>query len=102
VYTWTPEKNQINKRKHGIYLSEVVDVFDDPHLLEWYDAVHSADEDRYITIGRLYGRVIFWVVTTDKANDEVCLIMARKATSKEQEAYNEHYRRETAGDRGVC
>jgi uncharacterized DUF497 family protein len=101
VYTWTEKKNQINKDKHGIYLSEVIDVFDDPNLLEWYDAAHSINEDRYITIGRLHGRVIFFVVTTDKANDEVRLIMARKAEPKEQEAYNEHYRRETGGDRGI-
>jgi hypothetical protein len=41
VYTRTEEKNRLNKKKHGFYLSDIVDVFDDPHLLEFYDAAHS-------------------------------------------------------------
>ena len=52
MYTWTEEKNKLNKVKHGFYLSDIVDVFDDPHLMEFYDAAHSSlDEDRYITLG---------------------------------------------------
>jgi uncharacterized DUF497 family protein len=42
VFTWTEEKNQLNKKKHGFFLSEIVDVFDDPHLIDWYDTVHSS------------------------------------------------------------
>ena len=48
MYTWTEEKSRINKQKHGIYLSDIVAVFDDPYLLEIYDAEHSTlEEDRY-------------------------------------------------------
>jgi uncharacterized DUF497 family protein len=31
VFTWTDEKNHLNKKKHGLYLSDIVDVFSDPH-----------------------------------------------------------------------
>ena len=59
MFTWTEEKNLLNKKKHGLYLSEVVEVFDDPHLLEFFDTAHSSlDEDRYISLGRLHDTVI--------------------------------------------
>ena len=94
VYTWTEDKNRTNKRKHGFHISDIVDVFDDPHLLEFYDAGHStAKEDRYITIGRFHGATILFVVTADGKNGETQIISARKATQKEQEAYNDHYRK---------
>jgi hypothetical protein len=40
--------------------SDIVDVFNDPHLLEFYDAVHfSLYEDRYINIGRSMTRLSY-------------------------------------------
>jgi uncharacterized DUF497 family protein len=99
LYTWTDEKNRLNKKKHGLYLSEVVDVFDDPHLMEFYDTAHSSlDEDRYISLGRLHDMVIPFVVTADKVDNNTQIITARKATPKEQEIYNAHYEKETRGN----
>ena len=96
MFTWTEEKNQLNKKKHGLFLSDIADVFDDPHLLEFYDAAHSSlDEDRYITIGRFHDTVILFVVTVDKVNGDTQIITAREATLKEQEVYHEHYRKST-------
>lgn len=96
MYTWTDEKNQLNKLKHGFYLSDIVDVFDDPHLLEFYDAAHSSlEEERYITIGRFHDTVILFVITTDKKNGDTQLISAREATPKERRAYIDHYRKST-------
>jgi len=100
VFTWTEEKNQLNKKKHGIYLSDIVDVFDDPHLLEFYDAAHSSfNEDRYISFGRFHDTIILFTVTVDKADGDTQIITAREATSKEQEVYNEHYRKSTYSGR---
>ena len=66
MFTWTAEKNLLNKKKHGFYLSEIVDVFDDPYLIDWYDKDHSSmEEDRYICLGRLADTVIFFVVFTE-------------------------------------
>ena len=94
MFTWTEEKNQLNKKKHGLYLSEAVDVFDDPHLLEIYDVAHSSlDEDRYINIGCVQDMVILFVVTSDKDDDDQ-IISARKATPKEKELYYANYKRE--------
>jgi uncharacterized DUF497 family protein len=100
VYTWTDEKNRKNKRKHGFYLSDIVDVFDDPHILEFYDTTHSSlDEDRYICIGRFHDALILFVVTADKTDGNTQIISAREATAKEQEAYNDHYRKSTDSGR---
>ena len=96
MFTWSEEKNQLNKKKHGFFLSDIVDVFDDPHLLFFYDAVHSSlGEDRYITIGCFYDTVILYVVTTDNADGNTQIITAREATPKEKETYYEHYRQST-------
>jgi len=98
VYTWTEEKNRLNKKKHGFYLSEVVDVFDDPHLIDWYDGEHSSmEEDRYICLGRLQDAVIFFVVFTEKGED-IHLITARKAEPIEERLYYAHYEEETRGN----
>jgi uncharacterized DUF497 family protein len=100
VFTWTEEKNKLNKKKHGFFLSDIVDVFDDPHLLEIYDEAHSSlDEDRFITIGRFHDTVILFVVTVDKADGDTQIIMAREAIPKEQEAYYDHYRKSTNSGR---
>jgi uncharacterized DUF497 family protein len=99
VYTWNEEKNQENKRKHGFYFDEIIGVFDDPHLLELYDADHSSlHEERYICIGCLRDTVILYVVTTDTSRGNTQIISARQATPKEENAYYEHYRQETGGN----
>ena len=86
MFTWTDEKNQLNKKKHGFYLSEIVDVFDDPHLIDWYD--------RYICLGRLHDAITFFVVFTEQG-DDIHLITARKAEPIEERLYYARYEKET-------
>jgi uncharacterized DUF497 family protein len=94
MFTWTEDKNLINKKKHGFYLSEIVDVFDDPHLIDWYDKKHSSvEEDRYICLGRLHDAVIFFVVFIERG-DDIHLISARKAEPVEERLYYAHYEKE--------
>ena len=98
MFTWTEEKNQLNMKKHGLYLSEVVYVFNDPHLIEWYDKKHSSmKEDRFICLGRLQDTVILFVVFTEQG-DDVHLITARKAEPPEERLYYAHYEKETGGN----
>ena len=100
MFTWTEEKNLLNKKKHGFFLSDIVDVFDDPHLLEFYDTAHSLiNENRYITLGRFHDTIILFVVTTDNADGSTHIITAREATPKEQEVYYDHYRKSTDSGR---
>ena len=95
---WTEKKNTENKKKHGIYLSEIESVFDDQHGLEYYDVDHSSlDEERYIFIG-LWHDLVLYVVTADRADGNTQIISAREAIAHEQEAYYEHYKKATGGN----
>ena len=91
LYEWDSEKDQINKRKHGLSFDEAVYVFDDPDSIEFYDKEHSnVDEDRFVCIGNIGGCLICNVVYTDRWG-RIRLISARKAVPKEEATYNEHF-----------
>ena len=98
MFTWTEEKNQLNKKKHGFFLSDIVDVFNDPHLIDWYDTAHSSlDEDRYIGLG-VFQDVVLFVVFTEQG-DDIHLITAREALSHEERLYYDQYRKSTDSGR---
>ena len=61
-------------------------VFDDENRVEEFDNTHSENEDRWKIIGMVYD--ILCVVYTERGED-IRLITARKATSKERRDYND-------------
>ena len=99
MFTWTEKKNQLNRKKHGLFLSEIIDVFDDPYLIEFCDEIHSTvEEERFTCLGRWQDFIILFVVFTEKNDGDIHLITAREATPKERRIYEENYRRETGGN----
>jgi Uncharacterized protein conserved in bacteria len=59
MFSWDPDKSNINKKKHGFSFDEILDVLEDPHLLEWTDREHSSREEmRYQCIGH-HGYYLF-------------------------------------------
>ena len=91
TFQWDSEKAVLNRRKHGITFETAALVFADENRIERYDSVHSDNEDRYITIGRV--REILFVVYTERL-DKTRLISARRATVEERRDYyadNEGY-----------
>ena len=88
-FEYDPEKNEINKERHGFELIASIPVFFDEYRIEAYDFEHSAVEDRYITIGRVKTANLkeeLFVVYTER-NDNVRLISARLATDFERRLY---------------
>lgn len=86
-FEWDEEKEKINITKHGIGFSTAALVFGDDNRIEKYDDIHSIDEDRYITIGKINGvAVVVMVVYTEREN-AIRIISARIATKREKEAY---------------
>ena len=89
-WTWDPNKNQVNKRVHGLGFETAQLVFDDPLAASLPDP--DPREQRWHTIG-LIGNVVVLVVHTwpmpdPAAREEVGrIISARKATSHERRAY---------------
>ncbi len=69
---------------HKISFETAAYVFDDPYYIEMFDFEHSAEEDRYIAIGKV-GDILFVVFTERK--DTVRLISARLATNAERSLY---------------
>lgn len=84
LFEWDEEKNLINRRKHGISFESAVHVFHDENRIEFYDAAHSVEEDRYQTIGMADG--ILFVVFTERGV-KIRLIPARPATPRERRLY---------------
>ncbi|MBR2766318.1 MAG: BrnT family toxin [Blautia sp.] len=81
---WDENKNQINIEKHGISFETAALVFADEERIEYYDRLHSTDEDRYVVIGCVQG--ILFVVYTMRG-DAARLISARMANSTERRIY---------------
>ena len=90
LFEWDNEKAELNRQKHGISFETAALVFADENRIERYDSVHSDNEDRYITIGRV--KEILFVVYTERL-DKTRLISARRATLEERRNYY-------AGDEG--
>ena len=87
-FEWDDEKAALNFKKHGVRFENAAKVFCDENRIELYDAEHSADEDRYNTIG-MVDNVLF-VVYTERRN-RVRLISARPANKKERSLYYDRH-----------
>ena len=85
-FEWDAEKAALNLKKHGVDFRDAVAVFDDVDRIEWYDAAHSVDEDRYNTIGKV--REVLFVVYTER-RERTRIISARKATPRERRLYDD-------------
>lgn len=83
---WDTNKNDANMKKHHISFETAARVFLDENRLDYYDIVHSINEDRYITIG-LVEEVLVVVYTLRLA--KIRMISARLVTRKERELYYE-------------
>ena len=92
-WTWDPNKNAANRRKHGgIDFETAIRAFDDPFRLE--DLDEYAFESRCRTIGMVGGFLIFVVHTLPKPDDGSesetgRIISARVATRRERLRYEE-------------
>ena len=84
-FEWDENKNEANKRKHGISFETAAHVFADENRVELFDRLHSSlEEERYLAIGMVND--ILTVVFTERGN-RTRLISARIANSKEKEIY---------------
>ncbi|MEQ1866753.1 MAG: BrnT family toxin [Micropepsaceae bacterium] len=92
AWTWDPEKDRANKRKHGIGFETARLVFDDPLALSRIDAA-VREEERWQTVGAIGDATVLVVHTaleeTDDGEVDGRIISARKATRHERKAYEE-------------
>ena len=51
-FEWSPRKEALNSRKHGIDFKEAATVFGDPWAYTFEDRDAAYGEQRFLTIGR--------------------------------------------------
>ncbi|MBR7024482.1 MAG: BrnT family toxin [Selenomonadaceae bacterium] len=88
VVEWDDAKNEKNFRKHKIYFEDAAYVFLDDYRLDYYDELHSDDEERWKVIGKV--RNILAVIYTERG-EKYRIISARYATKEEEDEYYGQY-----------
>lgn len=92
-FEWDIRKAKSNLHKHKISFERATTIFRDPNLLSIPDEEHSASEERWLTMGLDENGIL--LVISHKFKDlsaTVCkirIISARKATTAEEEQYEE-------------
>lgn len=91
-FEWDNRKAATNQQKHdGVTFERASTIFTDPNMLALYDAEHSIDEERWITLGIDYRGTLLTVCHTYRFESAIVahirIFSARKATAKETEQY---------------
>ena len=84
-FEWDENKNAINIRKHKISFADVPEIFEKEVVID-YDDRQNYNEERWIGIGVLRSVVVV-VVFTERKNNTIRIISARKANRNERERY---------------
>ena len=88
LFDWDENKNDINRRKHGIGFEEASTVFFDGQAILFDDPEHSEYEERFLLLGMSESANVCIVCHCYRESDTVIrIISARKATRKEEERY---------------
>ncbi len=85
-FTWDVDKAVANERKHNVDFPTAALVFGDPGRFERRDSEHSDHEERMVVIG-CDGTRVLYVVYTEREDDAIRIISARKATKYEEKSY---------------
>lgn len=89
-FEWDENKNEINKKKHGISFEEAATVFYDINGIVIPDPEHSEEEERFILLGTSSKADVLVVCHCLRCSDTVIrIISARKANKKETKQYYE-------------
>jgi uncharacterized DUF497 family protein len=89
-FEWDQGKAHRNREKHGISFIEASTIFGDPLELTISDPDHSEGEYRFVSIGRSRLGNIVVVSYTERAQNRIRLISARRATKREQAYYEQN------------
>lgn len=89
-FEWDENKNEINKKKHGLSFETAQEVFYDDFAVVFDDPDHSIGEERFLIIGMTESSGICIVSHCYRDSDSVIrIISAREATKKEKKIYQE-------------
>ena len=84
---WDERKNVENIQKHGIDFADVAEIFNYYMLIDLDDR-EDYQEDRWVGIGMLRNNILV-VVFTERRENTIRLISARKANKYERTRYQQ-------------
>ena len=87
-FEWDAAKAAANVGKHRVGFPEAATVLEDPLSTTFPDEVHSADEQRFVTIGASSGGRLLVVAHTERG-ESLRIISARRATRRERAFYEQ-------------
>jgi uncharacterized DUF497 family protein len=93
-FEWDEQKNQSNIDKHGLDFADAYRLFSLP-MLVGLDEREEYEEERWIGIGLLDGRVVV-VVYTELDEETARVISLRKALSHERTRYEQYLKNRLA------
>lgn len=87
-FEWDTQKAVANLKKHQVSFEEAKSVFYDEFAVQFFDEVHSGDEERFIMLGLSSGAKLLIVCHCEREEGSVVrIISARKATKRESTFY---------------
>lgn len=89
AFDWDPVKARANVIDHGVAFTEAATAFTDPMSVTVPDPDHSADEGRFVLVGRSKRGRLLVIVHVERGEAEIRLISARRATRQERKKYEE-------------
>ena len=93
MFSWDEEKNESNKRKHGVSFEVAQLVFNDPLHISKQDRIENG-EQRWQTIGMIDSVTLLLVVhiwyESNENIEHVRIISARRATKIEKIVYEKN------------
>ena len=90
-FEWDRNKATTNEKEHGISFPEATTVFGDQLELTISDPDHSSGEYRFLSIGRSNAGNLLVVSYTERQQELIRIISARKATRQEQKYYEQNH-----------
>ena len=90
-FEWDQTKAQNNQKKHGVSFSEASTIFGDPMELTIADPDHSQEEFRFLSIGISALGNLLLVSYTERQENRIRIISARKATKHEERQYEQKH-----------
>jgi hypothetical protein len=92
-FDWDANKARTNLQKHGVPFRLATTVFRDPLAITIFDEEHSADEERWVTLGLAEnGQILVVVHTSEELSAtelRIRIISARKADKQEARDYEQ-------------
>lgn len=88
IIEWDDDKAEINYKKHKIYFEDAARVFLDDNRIDYFDELHSDDEERWKVIGLV--KNVLAVIYTERS-ERLRIISARKANNREEAEYYGQY-----------